>query len=117
MTLRTGPPAMTPVPSGAGFKQNLRRTVTPKHLVRDARALQIELDQVFLGLLDGFLDGHGHFAGFAHAESGVAVAVADDDERGEAEVLAALDDLGDAVDGDDVILEFGKIDFEQPANR
>ena len=34
-----------------------------------------------------------------------AVAVADDDQRAEAQVLAALDDLGDAADVDDRVLQ------------
>jgi hypothetical protein len=45
------------------------------------------------------------------------VTIADDNESGEAQVFAALDDFGDAVDGDDVVLEVGGIDLEEPANR
>src|SRR5260370_501268 len=56
-------------------------------------------------------DSHGH-AGF-----GMAVAVADDHERGETEVLAPLDDLSDAVDGDHVILQLRRIHFQEPAYR
>ena len=67
--------------------------------------LRFRLNQVFLGLLDGLLDGHGNFASFAHAESGMAMTVANHDERGEAEVFAALDYFGDAVDRDDVVLQ------------
>ena len=47
----------------------------------------------------------------------MAVVVANNDERGKAEVLAALDHLGDAIDGDNVVLQLGRIDREQPANR
>ena len=73
--------------------------------MRNGGALQIQLNQIFLGLLDGLPDGHGHFARLAHAESGMAVLIADNHQRGEAEVLAALDDLGDALDGDDLVLQ------------
>ena len=43
-------------------------------------------------------DRLGHLARLAVAEADAALQVAHDDERGEAEALAALDDLGDAVD-------------------
>jgi hypothetical protein len=54
--------------------------------------------QALLRRLDRLLDGDGDFARLARAEADVARAVADDDERGEREVLAALDDLRHAVD-------------------
>src|SRR5260221_576113 len=100
-----------------GLEQNLRRAVAADDLVRNRGALEIQLDQIFLGLLDTLFDGHRNFAGFAHSEAGMAVIVANDDERGKAEVLAALDDFGDAIDGDNVVLQLGRIDREQPANR
>jgi hypothetical protein len=39
------------------------------------------------------------------AEASAAFLIADDDERGEREILTALHDLGDAVDGDELIDE------------
>ena len=39
-------------------------------------------------------------------EADAALLVADDDERGKAEAPAALDDLGDAVDVDELVDEF-----------
>ena len=57
------------------------------------------------GLLHALLDGGRHLLGLAVAEADVAVAVADDDERGEREPPAALDDLGDAVDRDHPLFE------------
>jgi hypothetical protein len=62
-------------------------------------------DQRLLGRLDALLDRRGHFLGLADPEADHAVAVADDDQRAEAEVLAALDDLGDAADVDDRVLQ------------
>ena len=59
----------------------------------------------FLAASMPFLMADGHFLGLADAEADHAVAVADDDQRAEAEVLAALDDLGDAVDVDDRVLQ------------
>ena len=77
--------------------------------MRNRGALQVELHHVLLGLLDRLADGHGNFARLAHAEAGVAALVAHDDERRKAEVLAALDDLGDAVDRNDLIFQVGLI--------
>ena len=74
-------------------------------------------DQILLGLLDGLANGHGHFARLAHAEAGVAVLIADDDQRGKAQVLAALDDLGDALDGHDLVLQIVGADLDGPPDR
>ena len=46
-----------------------------------------------------------HFARLAVAEADAALLVADDDERCEAEATSALDDLGDAVDVDQLVDE------------
>ncbi len=100
-----------------GFQQHLGRPKVPGDLVRNAGALQVELDQVLLGLLDALLDGHGHFASFAHAEPGMALLVAHHHERRKAEVLAAFDDLGDAVDGHDIVFQIRHADVEMPPDR
>ena len=102
---------------GGRLQQHFGRAVTSEHLMRNAAALEVQFDQTFLGLLDGFFDGHGHFASLAHAESRVAMMVADDHERGETQVFAALDDFGDAVDGDHVILQVRRIYVEDPPYR
>jgi hypothetical protein len=56
---------------------------------------------VLLGLLHALGDGGRHLLGLAVAHADRAVAVADDDQRGEGEPASALHDLGHAVDGDD----------------
>jgi hypothetical protein len=58
------------------------------------------MDHALLGVLGALLDGVGHLVGLAVADPDVALAVADDDERGEAEAAATLDHLGAAVDED-----------------
>ena len=73
--------------------------------MRDRGALQIQLHHILLGLLDRLANRHGNFASLAHAEAGVAALVADDDQRREAEILAALHDFRDAVDRDHLILQ------------
>ena len=104
-TARTAPPAMMPVPSGAGFSSTLPAPKLPTIAVRNRGALQRHADQVLLRRLDALLDRRRHFLRLADAEADHAVAVADDDQRAEAQVLAALDDLGHAVDRDDGVLD------------
>ena len=94
---------MTPVPSEAGLSRTLPGAVVAEDRVRDGRAAHGDRDHVLLGDLDPLLDGGRNFLRLARAEADAALAVADDDERAEAEVLAALDDLGDAVDVDDLV--------------
>src|SRR6476620_4685772 len=74
-------------------------------LVGDRRADHRDPDQVLLRVLDALADRLGHLAGLAEPGADVARAVTDDDDRGEAEAAAALDDLRDAVDLDDALLE------------
>jgi len=47
----------------------------------------------------------------------VSLLVAHHNERGEAEILAALDDLRDALDGHHLILQIIRADFHGTANR
>ena len=73
------------------------------HRVRDGALDARDLEEVLLGLLDTLGDRRGHLLGLAVADADRAVAVADDDQRGEAEAATTLDDLGDAVDRDDAL--------------
>ena len=79
------------------------------------RALgEVDLVQVLLGGLDPLADGLGNFFRLAGAVADYAFAgITDNDECGEGHVLAALDDLGDAVDRNDLVLEVEavRIDF------
>jgi hypothetical protein len=62
-------------------------------------------EEVLLRVLDGLRDREGHLARLAVADADAVDLVPDDDERGEREAPAALDDLRDAVDLDDALLE------------
>src|SRR5690606_11909086 len=62
-------------------------------------------DQRLLGFFRRLADRFRHFARLAVAEANAALLVANDDEGREREVLTALHDLGDAVDGDELINE------------
>ena len=74
-------------------------------LVGDRRAVLGHAEERLLGLLDALLDRERDLVGLAVADADDLLLVADDDERGEREAPAALDDLGDAVDLDDALLE------------
>src|SRR5206468_2913416 len=74
-------------------------------LVGDRRAVLGHAEEVLLGLLDALLDRDRDLVGLAVADADDLALVADHDQRGEREAPAALDDLGDAVDLDDALLE------------
>ena len=74
-------------------------------LVGDRAAVAGHAEEVLLGALDALLDRERHLVGLAVADADDVAFVADDDQRGEREAPAALDDLGDAVDLDDALLE------------
>ena len=58
------------------------------------------VDEVTLCVLNALANRFGDFGGFAHADADTAVFIAHDDERGEAEILAALNNLRNTVDRD-----------------
>ena len=79
-----------------------KAAATPKAKVKTIRITQLRSTIGF----DTLLDRRRHFLGLADAVADHAVAVADDDQRAEAQVLAALDDLRHAADVDDRVLQF-----------
>src|SRR6185369_14545629 len=83
--------------------------------VRDRALDARHLEEVLLGLLDALGDRRGHLLGLAVADADGAVAVADHDQRGEAEPAAALDDLGHPVDRDDPLDVRGLLRRSAPA--
>ncbi len=108
-TARTGPPAITPVPADAGTQEHDTGSGLALHRVRDGHADARDAEEVLLRLLDALADRQRHLAGLAVADAHQAVAVADDHEGGEAEATTALDDLRDAVDGDDALQELALV--------
>ena len=73
--------------------------------MRNGCARQRHGHQVLLRDVDALADGHRHFLGLAGTVTDATGAIADNDQRGEGEVLAALDHLGHAVDVDDLLEE------------
>ena len=78
-------------------------------VVGNCVALQFYVHQALLRMLGAFLDGIGHLVRLAVADADVALLVADDRERGEAEAAATLDHLGAAVDEDDLLDHRGTV--------
>jgi hypothetical protein len=64
-----------------------------------------DAEEVLLRALDALLDGQRDLVGLAVADADDVALVPDDHERGEGEAPAALDDLGDAVDLHDPLLQ------------
>src|SRR3989344_2743038 len=71
-------------------------------MVQRAAFAQRNANHRLLGSGGRLRNGFGHFARLAMTETGAALAVADDDERGETEALAALHGLRDTVDVDEL---------------
>ena len=66
-------------------------------------------DHAARAVLDGLFHAGRHFVGLAVAPADAALAVADDDQRGEAEAPAALDHRGAAPDLDDLVDQFDRV--------
>src|SRR5262245_28977160 len=76
------------------------------HVVMQRAAFaERHLHQIALGGFRGLADRLWHLARLAVAETGPALLVADDDERGEAEATAALHHLGHAIDMHELVDE------------
>ena len=74
---------------------------------------QVDLEQVLLGRLDALADRLRNFLGLARTVADHALAgIADDHQRGERHVLAALDHLGDAIDRDHLVLQVEPVRVE-----
>src|SRR5450432_2111267 len=77
-----------------------RGSMTPFDSVEQRIVLQRHRNQALARLHHGLRDRDRHFTRLAVTEADAAGAVAHDRERGEAELLAALDHLGDSIHRD-----------------
>src|SRR5213593_3704112 len=77
--------------------------VVTDDFVRDGRARERDLDQATAGGFDRLAHRLAHLVRLAGGDPDAPLPVAHGDERVEAEAPAALHDLRDAVDGDDVL--------------
>src|SRR3546814_15563871 len=69
----------------------------------DLAVVEFDVGHALACIFHRLLDRDRHFARLAVAEADLAVAVTDHRQRGEGELATALDRLGDAVDGDELL--------------
>src|SRR5690606_29831164 len=86
-----------------GLEEDLAAVGHAEHVMGNRVALELHVDHVLVGVGGALPDRLGNFVGLAVADADLALAVADNGERGEAEAAAALHDLGAAVDEDDLL--------------
>src|SRR5215813_2743535 len=85
--------------------EDTARAIFTNQLVRQRVIDQRHANQVLLRRLDSLFDRERHFARLTGAETDVPAFVPYHYERREREVLTALDDFGDAIDGDYLIFQ------------
>ncbi|MPN44087.1 hypothetical protein SDC9_191648 [bioreactor metagenome] len=73
------------------------------HCVVQGAILQGNLGHLATCLFHRLLHGDRHFAGLALAHADATIAIADDGQGSEAHDPTALDDFGDAIDGDHLL--------------
>src|SRR5713101_1652696 len=95
-----GPTRDDPGALRGGAQENAGRPEVTRDLAGNRRVLERHEDQILLGVLDRLPDRLGHLAGLAQSHAHVSPPVPHHDQRGERESPAALDHLGDPVDGD-----------------
>ena len=84
---------------GRGAQHDHARGLLTLNRVRNRALNQRHTEEVLLGLFNTLGDRGRHLLRLAVADANHALAVADDDQSGEAEATTTLDHLGDAVDG------------------
>src|SRR5215467_12526393 len=88
-----------------GLHDHLGRSVPADDGVLERAVLEGHAEHLAARLFERLLNGDRHLARLALAHADSAVAVADHGERREAENPTSLDDLGDAVHGDHLLLQ------------
>src|SRR5437667_3800736 len=100
-----GPAGDDAGPGRGRLEQHAPGAVVTDDLVRDGRARERDLDHAAAGGFDGLANRLAHLVRLAGGDPDASLPVAHGDERVEAEAPAALHDLRDAVDGNDVLDE------------
>ena len=90
MTARTGPPAITPVPEGAGFSSTRPAEKTPVTSWGMVVPDMATVIMFFLASSMPFANGLRDLSGLAQAETDLALAVTHDHQSGELHDAAAL---------------------------
>ena len=87
----------------SGFEHHATAIVSTQDIVRDRVALELNTDEMLVGVGGAFLDGIGNFVGLAVTDTDLALTVTDDSESGEGKAPTAFDYLGTAVDENDLL--------------
>jgi hypothetical protein len=98
-----------PCPDAAGARMTVLAPLVPLTGVRDRRALEFTFTRLLTARPWSPSRRPSDFVGLAVNDADVALAIARDDERAEAEGSAALDDLGAAIDANDSRLHAGLV--------
>src|SRR5207249_9823634 len=88
-----------------GLQEHARGAVVTDDFMRNGRARERPLDHAAAGGFDGLAHRLAHLVRLAGSDADAPLPVAHGDQRVEAETPAALHDLRDAVDGNDVLDE------------
>src|SRR3989475_9307410 len=92
-------------PGRGGLQEHAPGAVVTDDFMRDRRPRERDLDQAAAGGFDRLAHGLAHLVRLAGGDPDPPLPVAHGDERVEPEAPAALHDLRDAVDGNDVLDE------------
>ena len=90
----------------SGNQDDLGGAVEAVDPVRNGRAGHGNFHQMLFRAFRGLADGFRNFHGLADGAADPALLIADDYQGGKAEVLTALDDLGNTVQGNQAFFEF-----------
>ena len=77
--------------------------------MRNGGAIQRNGEHLLLGIFGSLADRLGNFNCLAHAAADATLFVADDHQRGESHVAAALDGLGYAIHCNQFLFEFANL--------
>ena len=100
--------------TGAGRsrpKQHAATIVFAHDFMGNRVALELHGDEVLVRVGGALLDRIGHFVGLAVADADLALAVANNGERGEGKATTTLHDLGATIDEDDLLQHAGHAGF------
>ena len=80
------------------FQEDAARPEVSEHFMRNGASVKGNREQVLLGLLAALANRLRHFVGLAKADANAALAVTNDNLRGERKPATALNDFCAAVD-------------------
>jgi len=95
-----------------GAQENPGTAIMSENLVGDGCILEADAEHLGASEFASFANGIGNFTGLAEADADATALVADNDEGAEIEAAAAFNDLGRAINEDDLLDQFLFLTFE-----